>query len=453
MTKTKLRAGEQFSFGIYSFGTILSYYLIMSYLQLYMTNIGIPAAAVAIIFVVAKVWDAVNDPIFGVMVDKVNFKKGKYLPWLRIATIAIPLSTVFLFVVPANASLQVKVLWSSAAYILWDMCYTLCDVPFNALATAMTEEQPERNKLYSLAAFFTYLGGLLIAIAVPMLFPAIGWGSTALIIALLCFGALLPIHFKTKERYVGAAAQEASIGDIFRSLVHNKYLLIFTGASIAGSVTNFAMTLNGYFAIHCLGSASWMTPLALASSVPFLFVALFVPKLLTKVDKFHAYIVTRVITIAIDIVIYLTGYGNPLRLILLISVKNIFAAVWNVTAMMFIADCIEYGQFHFGQRNQGIAFSTKAFTNKMIVALTGALAMFGLAAYGFIEGEGAVQSAHTLSGIWNLYALWPLFGSVISLLIMLFCYKLRDHDVRLMIAVNNGELERESAAKQFRGKF
>ena len=103
--------GERLSYGLYAFGAILSYYVIMSFLQLFMTDSGIPAATVGLIFVFAKVWDAVNDPIFGVMVDKVNFKNGKYKPWLKLAGFVIPLTTIFLFIMPSGASLQVKIIW------------------------------------------------------------------------------------------------------------------------------------------------------------------------------------------------------------------------------------------------------------------------------------------------------------------------------------------------------
>ena len=149
--------------------------MIMSYLQLYMTDVGIPAVTVGLIFVFAKIWDAVNDPIFGVIVDKTHMKGGKYRPWLRISSIAIPITTVLLFVIPADVSVQVKVIWSSMAYVLWDMAYTMCDVPMNAIVTTMTKSTFERNKMYSLNAFFVYLGGLGVAITVPMLYPAIGW--------------------------------------------------------------------------------------------------------------------------------------------------------------------------------------------------------------------------------------------------------------------------------------
>ena len=444
---------ERTSVGLYAFGTILSYYMIMSYLQLYMTDIGISAVAVGLIFIFAKIWDAVNDPIFGVLVDKVNLKGGKYRPWLRISSIAIPVTTVLLFIVPAQASVQAKIIWSSVAYVLWDTAYTMCDVPMNAIVTAMTESTFERNKMFALNAFFVYLGGILVAVAVPSLYPSIGWGTTAIILAVLATVAMLPVGFKAKERFVPQKEEEASIKDIILSLLKNKYLLIYTLSAIVGSLTDFSGTLNAYVAIHCLGDQSYITLLSLASAVPVLFVVLFVPRLLEKVEKYTAYLVTRIATIAISIIIWLVGYQNVGLLMALIVLKTLFGSVWGIMAVMFIADCVEYGQYTTGERNQGIAFATKAFTNKIIVALTGALGMFGLAAYGFVEGEGVVQTAETVRGIWNLYGLGPIVGAVLSLVILVVGYKLRDADVKTMIACNAGEISREEAESRFTRKF
>lgn len=444
---------ERASVGMYAFGSILSYYLIMSYLQLYMTDVGISAVAVGLIFIFAKVWDAVNDPIFGVIVDKVHLKSGKYRPWLRLSSIAVPIATILLFIIPAQASIQVKIIWSCVAYVLWDTGYTMCDVPLNAIITTMTDSTYERNKMYSVSAFFVYLGGLLVAIAVPMLYPTIGWGATAVILGVLCLVGMVPLGFTAKERFEPKTEQEPSVSEILMSLVHNKYLLIYTLAAIIGSITDFTNTLNAYVAIHCLGSQSYITLLSLASAVPVLFVVLFVPKLLEKVEKFHAYLFTRIGTIAVSIVIYLTGYQNVALLLGLIVIKTLFTSVWGIMAVMFIADCVEYGQYRTGKRNQGIAFATKAFTNKIIVAITGALGMFGLAAFGFVEGEGVVQSAATVQGIWTLYGIGPIVGSAICLVILVVGYKLRDADVKVMIRCNNGEITREEAERSFTKKF
>lgn len=440
-------AGERLSCAIYSFGTILVYYMVASFLQLYLTNIGITAITVGVIFIIAKVWDALNDPIFGVMVDKVTFKKGRYKPWLKIASVAIPISTILLFIIPADASPQVKVIWAAAAYVLWDTAYTMCDVPVNALVTAMTENMNERNKIYALAAFFIFLGSMIIAILVPSLYPSIGWGLTAVIVAALAFLTMLPLQFKTKERFAPEQNKELSIGDLLKYLFRNKYLLIFTAATIIGSTTNFTTPLATYFAIHCLGGDGWITPLALATAVPILVVSLFVPVLFKRFDKFKVMIITRAISVALDVVIYISGYQNTVVFFSLLVVKQIFFAVWSVSGVMFVADCIEYGQFRNGQRAEGISFSIKAFTNKMVIALSGALGMMALGAYGFIEGEGAVQSAETLAGLWNLYAIWPAIGSLVAIIILGVFYKLRDKDVKLMTRANNDEISREEAQR------
>lgn len=445
--------GERVSYGMYAFGAILSYYVIMSFLQLFMTDLGIPAAMVGLIFIFAKVWDAVNDPLFGVMVDKINLKGGKYRPWLRVAGLAIPFTTVLLFIVPSGASIQVKVIWTAAAYVLWDTAYTMYDVPMNAIVTAMTENQDERNKLYSLNSFCVYLGGILVAVLVPMFYPAIGWPMTISILGVLCFITMLPLPGKAKERYGGKIEKEVSIKEIFMSLIHNKYLLIFTLASIVSALTDFGNTLLAYVAIHCLGSESYITLLTLASALPVLAVVLLVPKMISRVEKFKLSMATRIIALVLTVIMYFTGYENVMLVFILYAGKSLFSGITAVTAIMFVADCVEYGQFCNGERNQGIAFATKAFTNKLVVALTGALGMFGVAAVGFVEGEGIVQGAGTVNGLWALFGLAPLVGGIIAFLIMLFCYKLRDQDIALMIRCNNGEISKEEAESSFQHKF
>jgi glycoside/pentoside/hexuronide:cation symporter, GPH family len=447
------KAGERISFGLFGIGSILSYYLIYSFLQLYMTDIGISAVTVGVIFIIAKVWDAVNDPIFGVVIDKTRFKKGRFLPWLRIAGIAVPLTTILLFIIPADATIQIKIIWSTVAYIVWDAAYTILDAPANAIVTTMTENLQERNTLYSISAFFIYIGGLVIAIIVPMLYPTLGWGMTAIIVSALALISMIPAQFKIKERFIAAKQTDVPIKELLLYLVHNKYLLIYTGIAILGSLTGFSMTLVGYVAIHCLGSATWITPLALATAVPVLLVVLFVPKMIAKTDKLKVYIITRLVTVAIAVIVYFVGYGNVTLLLILTFIMNLFAAVWGVLGVMFIADCAEYGHFKTGQRAEGMTFTLKSFTNKMVVALTGAIAMFALASVGFVSGEGAVQTQATIKGIWFLYSLAPAISSIVAVVLMGLYYKLPSKDVQVMTRCNTGEITREEAEASLSRKY
>ena len=95
---------EDISYGAYVVGQNIFYFLIFSYMNIYFTDVGISALAVAAIALIVKIWDAINDPIFGGIVDIVKFKKGVFLPWLKISLIGIPLATILLFSIPGGLS-------------------------------------------------------------------------------------------------------------------------------------------------------------------------------------------------------------------------------------------------------------------------------------------------------------------------------------------------------------
>ena len=111
--------GERVSVGFFAFGAILSYYVIYSYLQLFLTDfVGVSASAV--VFMIAKIFDAVNDPVFGVIVDMAKPKSGKYLPWLKVAAMAIPITTLIVFWNPVSQSFPMwaKTLWALISYMV-----------------------------------------------------------------------------------------------------------------------------------------------------------------------------------------------------------------------------------------------------------------------------------------------------------------------------------------------
>ena len=140
---------EKISYGLYFMGQNVFYGLI-GYMTTYFTDIGITAALVAIVALITKVWDAINDPIFGMIMDKVNFKKGKFLPWLQISVIAIPVATILLFTIPTGIPMMAKIIWATLAYMLWDTAYTLCDVPIIGIVNTMSTDQKESISLNSI---------------------------------------------------------------------------------------------------------------------------------------------------------------------------------------------------------------------------------------------------------------------------------------------------------------
>lgn len=444
---------ERYSYGIYFFGQLIFYMLVTQFLQLFMTDSGIPAITVGIIFIVAKVWDAINDPLFGVIVDKCHLKKGKYIPWVRISGFLIPIATILLFAMPSGLSLPVKVIWCSIGYMLWDTSYTMCDVPIFALATSMTDNLKERNWLFLLNRFFMFVGGLVVIILVPMLYPAIGWTAAVVVLGIFGMITMVPVGYKAKERYFTDNEKSPTVKSLFSYLVKNKQLLIFSGALIVSSLTSTSGAVSSYVAIYCLGGVEWITYLGLIMTLPMIVSILLTQQLIKKVDKFTIYIVCMVVNLVFGVVLFFTGYTNIPLFVAITAVRSIFSSASVILIVMIVADCAEYGHYVTGERAQGMAFSVQTFTAKLTAALSGAIGMFMLGIVGFVEGTGAVQTASTIEWMWAMFTIVPTIGGVFAYIMLKIGYKLRAKDVELMMKVNAGELPREEADKALTIKY
>ena len=118
------------------------------YVETFLTDVGIAAGTAAMILLVPKLWDAINDMIFGYLIDRTVFKNGqKFIPWVKIGVSAIGLTTIALFAIPQSASQVVKVVWFLVAYILFDISYTILDAPAYAVTTVMTSNVQERTSI------------------------------------------------------------------------------------------------------------------------------------------------------------------------------------------------------------------------------------------------------------------------------------------------------------------
>ena len=438
---------ERFNYGLYFLGQLISYGLVVQFMTLYMTDMGIPAISASVILIITKVWDAVNDPLFGVIVDKAHPKGGKYIPWVRLSTYLIAITTTLLFSAPAGFSASLKAVWVTVGYVLWDTAYTMCDVPIFALATSMTDDLDERNRLYIVNRYFTLLGAIVVVMAVPMLYPKIGWAMTALVLSLFAMATMIPIGYTAKERVFTETEKNPSIKELLNYLLHNKPLLIFSGACIVSSILSTGSVASNYVALYCLGSSDWITYIALITSLPMLITIVAVQAIIKKVDKYYIYIGSCAITMALGIVQYFVGYENQVVFALLAALKSVFSAAAAAVVVMLTADCAEYGHFTTGERAQGVAFSVQTFTAKFTAAISSSMGMLLLGLAGFVEGENAVQTADTVQKIWGMYTLIPVISGTAALLIMVFFYKLRTPEVEIMTRANNGELSHEEAER------
>jgi sugar (glycoside-pentoside-hexuronide) transporter len=440
---------ERVSYGIYFFGQLTVYTVVGSFLQLYLTDIGISAAAVALIFLIGKIWDAVNDPLFGALVNRVNFKKGKYTPWLKSSAFIIPLCTIFLFAIPSGLSGGFKFALALIAYIGWDMSYTLCDVPVFSVVTVMTHNIRERTTIITYGRTIMFIGGLLASTLVPILYPAIGWFTTVAMLSLIALLTMVPLGYTAKERYrPPAQAENASIKELFRAVVQNRYLLLIVIGSVIALLTATGSTVVGYFAIHCLGAPQYMSVMHLMTLIPLLVITPFVPAIIKRMDKYTLLMISHGGAILTSILLFLVGYsGLPVFFTLYTIRSACMVLPPGILLPMFVLDCAEYGLYKTGKSTTALAVSLQTFTAKLPGAASGALAMFVLGLAGFVSGAGAVQPPGVISATWILLSIVPVAGMLAAFFMLFFGYKLRDRDIQIMARANQGELSREEADK------
>jgi len=233
---------ERLYFAMFMAGQSLFNQLVNSFSQKFLTEAGIAAAAVGTIILFVRVFDAVNDPLFGGIVDSSNLKSGKFIPWLRISPYLMLIFGVTLFAMPASLPVNAKIIYATVASALFSMAYTICDVPVFSMISAVTDNIQERTHIISRNGIGGAIGLFAMSIAVPALYPRIGWGMTAGAICLIGMAVMMLMftpdfieygEFKTGKRLQGTA-----------NSIQTFVCKVMTAA--AGAVIMFLMSASGF---------------------------------------------------------------------------------------------------------------------------------------------------------------------------------------------------------------
>lgn len=426
------------------------------YVETFLTDIGIAAATAAVILLAPKLWDAVNDVIFGYLVDRHVFKNGqKFIPWVRIGTAAVGITTVVLFAVPPTLSQPIKIVWFLIAYILFDMSYTILDAPAFALTTVMTTNVQERSSIIAGGKLWSMVGGVIATLLVPMLRPKLGWFTACVVFIAVSVAMMIPLLFTVKERHTGtsAAQENPSFKEMLHYLRCNKYLIIALLALLLLGLANLEQKMAIYAGRICLGQENMATLVAGGAAVSVIVISALVPILSKKWDKFYVLCGGLLFAIVMDIVAYFAGYDNLIVAIVMIMLKCTGLGFWSVIIYMLVADTVEYGTYKTGTRAAGVTFSLQCFAAKLKNGLIGSVVLFSLSSIGFVEGEGAIQPAGVADGVWALFCLFPAAGFAVALVILLLFYKLKTKDVQIMAQYNNGQISREEADALLNDKY
>ncbi len=455
---------ERGSFWFYGIGMIFYYMIVGSYMNTYLLLQGIDLGKIAVILLLVKVWDAINDPIFAYIFDKIKFKKEKCLPWLRIAAILMPLACIGFFNMPVGMSETGKLIWFTVFYVLWDATYTICDVPFFSMTTTMSTDMNERNTLFSIARVFHGAGNLLCTTMMTWMIGencGMSFGNAAIITCLVGAVFTVPLFFWGKERFAVQPQekekhQSFTFREMFSYLKQNKYLTMLYGIQIASGclcVSGAAGMVGTYF---IYGQTSFGIITTWLNMIPGPVMGMLLPLILKKVDRFKLYMTCNIITLVwnmLTFAAYFMGWLNVSWAIAGSIITSVPSTTAGLLGYMFTLDALEYGRYKTGINAMGINFAVQTFSAKFPGAIASALGVWLLSLTSFVVVEANsiadlanfTQTQQAITEMWLVTQLPGLIATTISYALLICFYKLRSKDVAIMAKYNAGEMTREEA--------
>lgn len=451
--------GEKISYYTYFAGQNLIYALVSMFLTTFAVMQGMDPEKVAVVMLAVKIWDAVNDAFFGTLFDKIKFKSGnKFMPWLKMSVVAIPLSVIFLFSIPANISEVGKLAWLAVAYLIHDCAYTLCDAPIHGCVTVLTDNFGEREKMLSVKGICGTAGsGIANLLAMVLVSQAVGLSYfwVALIGSIMAFGLMIPFCFKGKERSTIPPPQESfTVRRMLKYLFSNKYLLIYYFAFLFSSGCSVLGSLQVFMSYYVFNDELVVLYTGFITTVPFAVASFGVPYLLKKINKITLYKICMTCNVVFNLLIFFFARGNVGAYMGFSVLTAISGGVTSVLLFMFTPDCAEYGRFKTGIDAKGITFSLQTLMAKATSAISGSLGLALIGLFGWktiqansfadLAAQGVTQPDSAINGLWIACILVPAIGNLIAVIILQF-YRLKDSDVKLMMRCNAGEISREEA--------
>ena len=418
----KIPMRELASYFGYGVGQCFSFGLVGTFILFFYTDImGISPVAASIIFLIARVWDAVHDPLIAGVMDTINMRRGKFRPYLLGAPFLIFIVTVIAFY-NIEASLMMKTIYAGVTYILWGTLYAISDIPFWSMSTVMTDVPQERAKTATCAMLGVNAG----IGATMVLFPYISGffaenstdqGYLAGVVTLMAFGLVLMINgfFNTKERVKVTVGEKVTLKHTFIVVWQNKPLFFILSAFFMNVFANIVSAFYIFFFTYNMKDADLVSVIGFITFACAL-ACLGTPFLTRHFKKRDLFIALCFLEIIARIGFWFTGYHNVVYVMIWLTVITAIFMMTNPLISAMIADTVEYSYYHTGKRCAAITFSGQTFVGKLSVAVAGGLSGLILAILGYTPN--VEQSEWTLNGLFFCISLLPVVGAIIRILIM-----------------------------------
>lgn len=406
----EMQPKEGFSYSLCGFGQNLICTIIGSYLTVFMTDaIGFNALAVAFLMLGARIFDALNDPIMGSIVDRTRTKWGKCRPYMKWMAFPIAIMTAICFL-PWYPQSDGGFAAISVMYVVWGMIYTVADVPYWGLSTAMSNDTYRRGNLLTIARLFCTAGAGIVTVITPIITDNMTKGLDPaakgemlkwiyFVIAIVCCVIAVPLFFlgfkNTTERNI-STENPPSLGHNLKLLFKNKPLMLIVLSGIGGAARMlFTYTGGLYFAKYIMDKESMYSLFTMAIVPGGLIASLLVPWCTKKFGKRNTYIWSHIVGGVAMLIAFIVGIAcdrgaytstaTTVVLLIALVIAGIPSGFGNIVTYAMIGDTVEYLELKTGERAEGICFAMQTLINKIGMAVG---AFVGVLAY-YMAGVAA----------------------------------------------------------------
>ncbi len=427
----KLSGREKFSYGLGAVGKDMVYMLSASYvLYYYQDLLGVNPFAMGVILLAARVFDAFNDPIMGVIVAKTRTRFGKFRPWLFVGTVLNAVVLYLMFAAPPALDGAGLVAYAAVIYILWGVTYTMMDIPYWSMIPAFTEGGKERENLSTLARTCAGVGSGLIAMitvaCVALLGgdnEAAGFKRFALIIAVLFVVCITITCLNIREKST-VDVDAPSVGQMFRALLQNdQAMTVVIAIVLINSAIYITSNLVIYFFKYDFGGANWRSAYTTFNVFGGVMQILAMMVLFPLLRKFFSALQVFYVGFGMAFAGYLTllvlAFTNMTSVFLLfIPGFFIFGAngILSVLTTVFLANTVDYGEWKNNRRDESVIFSMQTFVVKLASGIAALIASVCLGIFHMDDTDGAaVAQAGSVIGLRMTMTVLPIIGLVIAL--------------------------------------
>lgn len=393
---------EKIGYGVGAIGLDLSYGLFYSFLSYYLSSVlGLKEAFLLLLTPIARIWDGINDPMMGTIVDNTKTKAGKYRPWIIIGALSNA-AVLFLLFTSFGLSGTKLYIYIGIMYILWGMTNTMADIPYWSMVPSFTTDPKDRNMVATVARTFSGLGQGLITILTPIILPVLSTGMTTdkgysasgfsrwagiCAVLLVLFSTICVISTKEKN-VIYSENSKFSFKKIFSVIAHNDQLIVFM---VVAMLSNAGWYLTSgtavYYFADVLGEPKAQSLFQTIGAVGSVLGLVVIPILSKWFNKKTIYQISLVATILGYILMFI--FGPVMKNTILLDVAYIISstgiASMFVGQTIFLADIVDYGEYKTGERNESITFSMKGFLQKMAYTIQTVVLFGGLGIMNYNE--------------------------------------------------------------------